>query len=121
MDEDDTPVDAIVEVEIGWDAVKAHLIAEALRADGVDIELRLMDSNGMAPGQVALMPHRVMVRLSDLDLAMLIIDRWTSANESGEADGSIGGSTWLRIRAGVLLAVMIGAMVLAIVAVVGSF
>jgi len=64
-----------VEVQLGFDRFEATMIAEACRAEGFDVQLRLMDASGAVPGRVALTPHRLMAREADLEMVTRIIAR----------------------------------------------
>jgi len=64
-----------VEVQLGFDRFEATMIAEACRAEGFDVQLRLMDASGTVPGRVALAPHRLLARESDLEMVTRIVNR----------------------------------------------
>ncbi len=66
---------SVVAVELGFDRFTAETIVEACRAEGFDVEFLQMDESGIAPGVVALAPHRLLAREVDLDEVMQIVNR----------------------------------------------
>jgi len=65
----------LTHLELGFDRFEAATIRDACRAAGFDVELLEMDRNGLAPGFVALVPHRLLVRAADLEDIQQIVNR----------------------------------------------
>ena len=63
----------IVQLELGFDRIEAHLIREVCRAEGLTAEVLYMDEGGNAPGLTALEPHQLLVRSDDVERAREII------------------------------------------------
>ena len=55
-----------VTVDIGYDRFTFDLILAKAKASGVQVWPLQMDQQGLAPGFVALAPHKIMVRPKDL-------------------------------------------------------
>ncbi len=103
----------IVEVELGFDRFEATTIVEACRAEGLEVELLQMDRNGVAPGFVALAPHRLLAREIDLEMVTRIVDRSFPQSEHelhAEGDASVRRPGRIVVR---LVAVAMLALILA--------
>jgi hypothetical protein len=68
-----------MEIELGHDAFEAKVIAQACRAEGLDVQLRLADETFVAPGP-ALEAHRLVIHGADLAEVREIVARSISAN-----------------------------------------
>ena len=83
MADEGTAAGEIIEIELGFDPMRAHLIHEACRAEGFQVGLRLMDQNGQTPLMHPLVPHRLMVREGDVEHVYEIVER-TMPSEVGD-------------------------------------
>jgi hypothetical protein len=66
-----------VAIQVGRDRFVAQLMAERCRADGISVELLLMDENGNAPG-LGLTQHRLLVRRVDVDQVRALLPEWVA-------------------------------------------
>lgn len=66
---------SVVALELGFDRFEALTVTQACRAAGYAVELLHMDQNGVEPGFIALGPHRLLVRTTDVDGVTAIIAR----------------------------------------------
>lgn len=57
--------DELIEIELGFDRLEAQLIAAQCEGADIQVELRLMDNSGQAPGLSALQAHRLLLRADD--------------------------------------------------------
>ena len=60
-------MDDVVTMELGVDAIQAHLIAEACRAEGMKVELLMMDESTRAVGMAPIVPHKMLVQPGDVE------------------------------------------------------
>ena len=65
--------DEIVRLELGFDRFEAQIIAAACTDAGLAVELLLMDESGNTPGRMALQPHCLLVRASELEEVRAIL------------------------------------------------
>ena len=54
-----------------WDRLRAQIIAEACRSEGLRVQLLLSDDSGYANVE----PHRLLVRADQLERVMAVIKR----------------------------------------------
>lgn len=62
-------------LSVGSDRYRAHLIAEACRAEGIRVELLTSDAGGADPALSYLQDHRLLVYTGDLDRVRAIVAR----------------------------------------------
>ncbi len=65
----------IVTLRLGFDAFQAGIAAEACRDQGFQVELLRSDDQGALPGNLAAVPHRLLVRSDQLADARRILAR----------------------------------------------
>lgn len=58
---------SVVSVDIGFDRTQAHLLHARCVEAGLDVQLILMDANGLAPGEAGLQKHQLLFRSHDRD------------------------------------------------------
>lgn len=62
-------------IPLGYDRFEAQVIAESCRAEGLKVELLLMDEGGNVSGLTALEPHVLLVRAVDVDAVEAVLSR----------------------------------------------
>lgn len=71
----DVTHDDLEYVPVGNDRYRAHLIAEACRAEGIRVELLLSDANGVDPALSLIQDHRLLIRSADSKQVKAIVAR----------------------------------------------
>jgi len=67
--------DELAYIPLGGDRYRAHLIAEAVRAEGFKVELLTADDSGVDPFLAMIQSHRLLVRSEDVDRIQAIVDQ----------------------------------------------
>lgn len=55
----------LVELEVGYDRIRASMVIARCEAEDIPIRLLTMDEHGLAPGIAALAEHRILIRVDD--------------------------------------------------------
>ena len=63
-------------VKVGADRYRAHLIADAVRAEGIRVELLTGDDSGVDPFIALIQNHRLLVRSDDVERVREITARF---------------------------------------------
>jgi hypothetical protein len=64
----------VLTVDVGYDRFTFDLILAKCKASGVTVWPLQMDENGLAPGFIAMVPHKILVRPGDLPRLKAIIE-----------------------------------------------
>jgi hypothetical protein len=71
----DVTDDELEYIAVGSDRYRAHLIAQAVRAEGIRVELLTGDDSGVDPFIALIQNHRLLIRSADADRVRAIVDR----------------------------------------------
>lgn len=72
-------------VPVGTDRFRAQVIAEACRAEGLEVELLTADDNGTFSMYGEIQQHRLLVRSGDLAQVLALIQRSDGARDSNRS------------------------------------
>lgn len=84
----------LVTLDVGFSSFRAEIVVARCRADGIKAHFLPMDENGLAPGRVALFPHRILVERRHAAAVRSIIDQIEGIDSTAPPElGRV--ATWL--------------------------